>query len=188
VGVCREMKNTNLLTCCVKDWWFKPGVFELWLVAKFGSQRHFVNYLKIYIFTKQRCLVICKWNLFGLIANSVLKMKFDELPSLTSTLEMIGLCRSLPREHFPKMRKFAQSYACLFGTTYKCKQSFSFMKIIKNKLRSRSSHSSLKDCLLLSVTNLTPDITGLVKAKQSQSHIKVICLFCLCLNFFYLNR
>ena len=111
-------------------------------------------------------------------------MKFDELSSLTSASEMIGLQRSLPCEHFPKRRKFAQSYACLFGTTYKFKQSFSFMKILKNKLRSRSSHSSLKDCLLLSVTNLTPDITGLVKAKQSQSHIEVIYLFCLCIKLY----
>jgi len=62
---------------------------------------------------------------------------------------------SLPCEHFPKMRKFAQSHACLFGTTYKCEQSFSSMKIIKSKLRSRWSDSSLKSCLLLSVTNLT---------------------------------
>ena len=42
------------------------------------------------------------------------------------------------------------------------------MKIIKNKLRSRLSDSNLKNCLLLSVTNLTPNITGLVRAKQSQ--------------------
>jgi len=66
------------------------------------------------------------------------------------------------------MRKFALSYACLFGTTYRCEQLFSFMKIIKNKLRSRLSDSNLKNCLLLSVTNLTPNITGLMKEKQRQ--------------------
>ena len=54
-------------------------------------------------------------------------MKFDELPSLTSTLEMIGLCQSLPREHFPKMRKFVLSYACLFGTTYSTDASSHFL-------------------------------------------------------------
>jgi len=95
-------------------------------------------------------------------------MKFDDLSSLASASEMIALWRSLPCEHFTKMRKFAQSHACLFGTTYKSEQSFSFMKLIKNNLRSRRSDSSLKNCLLLSVTNLTPNITGLVKAKQSQ--------------------
>jgi len=40
-------------------------------------------------------------------ANSVLKMKFAELCSLPSASEMIGFWRSLPCEHFPKMRKFA---------------------------------------------------------------------------------
>ena len=101
-------------------------------------------------------------------ANSVLKIKFDELSSLPSSSEMIDFWRSLSCEHFPEMRKFAWSYSCLFGTTYKCEQSLSFMKIIKKKLRSRRSESNLKNSLLLSVTNLTPNITGLVKAKRRQ--------------------
>jgi len=101
-------------------------------------------------------------------ANSVLKIKFDELSSLPSSSEIIGFWRSLSCEHFPEMRKFAWSYSCLFGTTYKCEQSLSFMKIIKKKLRSRRSESNLKNSLLLSVTNLTPNITGLVKAKRRQ--------------------
>ena len=98
--------------------------------------------------------------------NSVLEMKFGELSSLPSASEVIGFWRSLPCEHFPKMRKFAQSYACLFGTTYRREQSFSSMEMIKNKLRSRLSN--LKNCRLRLVTNLTLNITGLVKAKQSQ--------------------
>ncbi|XP_076330028.1 general transcription factor II-I repeat domain-containing protein 2-like [Tachypleus tridentatus] len=106
--------------------------------------------------------------LIDLKANSVLKSKFNELPSLSSESGMLNFWRSLPCEHFPELRKFAQSYACRFGTTYRCEQAFSFMKMIKNKLRSRLSDSSLKNCLLLSVTNLTPNITDLVKAKQSQ--------------------
>ena len=106
--------------------------------------------------------------LIELNANSILKMKFNELSLFPSASEMIGFWRSIPREHFPQMRKLAQSYACLFETAYRCEQSFSSMKIIKNKLRSRLSDSNLKNCLLLSVTNLTPNITSLVKAKQSQ--------------------
>ena len=106
--------------------------------------------------------------LIELKENTILKMKFNKLSLFPSASEMIGCWRSIPREHFPQMRKLAQSYACLFGTTYRCEQLFSSMKIIKNKLRSRLSDSNLKNCLLLSVTNLTPNITGLVKAKQSQ--------------------
>ena len=101
-------------------------------------------------------------------ANSILKIKFNKLSLFPSASEKIGFWRSIPREHFSEMRKLAQSYACLFGTIYRCDQPFFSMKIIKNKLRSRLSDSNLKICLLLSVTNLTPNITGLVKAKQSQ--------------------
>ena len=74
--------------------------------------------------------------LIELKANSILKMKFNELSLFPSASEMIGFWRSIPHEHFPKMRKLAPSYACLCETTYRCKQSFSSMKIIKNKLRS----------------------------------------------------
>ncbi|XP_076373031.1 general transcription factor II-I repeat domain-containing protein 2-like [Tachypleus tridentatus] len=106
--------------------------------------------------------------LIDLKANSVLKSKFNELPSLPSESGMLNFWRSSPCKHFPELRKFAQSYACRFRTTYRREQAFSSMKIIKNKLRSRLSDSSLKNCLLLSVTNLTPNVGDLVKAKQSQ--------------------
>ena len=106
--------------------------------------------------------------ILDLQANWVLKLKFNELPSFPSATETINFWRSLPCEHFPELRKFAQSYACRFGTTYRCEQSFSSMKMIKNKMRSRLSNSNLKNCLVLLTTNLTPNITDLVKGKQSQ--------------------
>ena len=119
--------------------------------------------------------------LIELKTNSILKMKFNELSLFPSASEMIGFWRSIPREHFPEMRKLAQSYACLFGTTNRCEQSFSSMKIIKNKLRSRLSDSNLKNCLLLSVTNLTPNITGLVKA-ESKVRLKLFMFILLCIK------
>ena len=106
--------------------------------------------------------------ILDLQANSILKMKFNELPLFPSATETINFWRSLPCEHFPEFRKFAESYACLFGTTYRCEQSFSSMNMIKNKIRSRLSDYNLKNCLVLSTTNLTPNITDLVKAKRSQ--------------------
>ncbi|KAG7162491.1 Zinc finger BED domain-containing protein 5-like 10, partial [Homarus americanus] len=50
--------------------------------------------------------------------------------------DMINFWRSLPCENFPELRKFAQSYICRFGTTYRCEQAFSSMKLIKSKTRS----------------------------------------------------
>ena len=125
-------------------------------------------------FSEEEDYMLAFINPFSLNERSILKipsnlqMEFNELSLFPSASKMIDFWRSIPRKHFQAMRKLAQSYACLFGTTYRCQQSFSSMKIIKNKLRSRLSDSNLKNCLLLSVTNLTPNITGLVKAKQSQ--------------------
>jgi len=65
--------------------------------------------------------------LIELKTNSVLEMKFGELSSLPSASEMIGFWRSLSCEHFPKMRKFVLSYACLFGTTYSTDASSHFL-------------------------------------------------------------
>ena len=100
-------------------------------------------------------------------ANLILKVKFNEFSSFPSASKIIGFWQSLPCKHFPEIRKFAQRYVCLFGTTYRYEKSFSFMKTIKNKLRSRLSYSYLKNCLLLSVTNLILNITGLAKTKQN---------------------
>ena len=71
------------------------------------------------------------------------------------------------------LRNYVQMRAIIF-----------FHEIIKNKLRPRRSDSSLKNCLLLSVTNLTPSIRLLVWWKKSwvKGHIKAICLFCLCIK------
>ena len=66
--------------------------------------------------------------LIELKTNSILKMKFNEHSLFPNASEMIGFWRSLPREHFPEMKKLAQSYTCLFGTTYTCEQSFSSIK------------------------------------------------------------
>ena len=48
------------------------------------------------------------------------------------------------------------------------------MKSIMNKLRSQLSDSNVKNGLLLSVTNLTPNITDLLKAKQYHFSIKQV--------------
>ncbi|XP_068229614.1 general transcription factor II-I repeat domain-containing protein 2A-like [Palaemon carinicauda] len=81
--------------------------------------------------------------LIDLRANSVLKCKFNEHPSLPSASKRLNFWRSLPGEYFPELRKFAQSYACRFGITYRCQQAFSSMKTIMNKLMSRLSDSNL---------------------------------------------
>ena len=106
--------------------------------------------------------------LIDLKTNSFLKMKFDELFPDQNASDIINLWHSLPSEHFPELRKYAKSYICRFGTTYRCDQAFSSIKLIKSKTRSRITDSNLKNYLLLSVTNLTPNIKKLAKSKQAQ--------------------
>ena len=46
--------------------------------------------------------------------NSVLKMKFDDISSLTNVPELIYFWRSLSCEHLTEQKIFAQSNACHF--------------------------------------------------------------------------
>ena len=48
------------------------------------------------------------------------------------------------------------------------------MKSTKNKLRSQLSNTYVKNDLFLSVTNLTLNITDLLKAKQYQVSLKLV--------------
>lgn len=98
--------------------------------------------------------------------NLLLKSKFDDISSDQNASDIINFWRSLPSEHFPELRKFAKNYICRFGTTYICEQAFSSMTMIKNKTRSRITDSNLKNSLVLSISNLTPNIERLSKTKQ----------------------
>ena len=106
--------------------------------------------------------------LIDLKTNSLLKTKYDEHHSVQNACNTINFWRSLPCEYFSELRTFAQNYICRFGSTYRCEQAFSSMKLIKSKTRSRLTDSNLKNCLLLSVTNLAPNIEKLAKSKQTQ--------------------
>ena len=106
--------------------------------------------------------------LIDLKTNLLLKTKFDELHLVQNARNTINFWRSLPHESFSELRTFAQSFVCRFGSTYRCEQAFSSMNLIKSKMRSQLTDSNLKNCLLLSVTNLSPDIQKLAKSKQSQ--------------------
>ena len=72
----------------------------------------------------------------------------------------------LPVAHFSKLRSFAQRMISRFGSTYRCEQSFSTMKIIKSKDRSRLRDSNLKNLLTLATTKVEPEITKLASRKQ----------------------
>ena len=91
-------------------------------------------------------------------------------------------------DNFPELRTFAQSIICRFGTTYRCEQAYSAMKLIKSKTRLRLSDSNLRNTLVLSVRNLTTRIEKLAKSKQPQifslKHVKLISF----IKFFFSHK
>lgn len=93
--------------------------------------------------------------------SSVLRSKFMEIPASPNSKDMIQFWSMLPAETFPHLRSFAQRYICRFGTTYRCEQSFSTMKLIKNKQRSRLTDDNLSALMTLAVTDMNPDIDRL---------------------------
>ena len=79
-------------------------------------------------FSLNECNILKMPSTSGTKANSILKMKFNELSLFSSSSEMIGVWHSLPREHFPEMRKLAQSYTCLFGLPTDASSHFLLLK------------------------------------------------------------
>lgn len=65
--------------------------------------------------------------------NSIIRSKFMEIPASPTSKDMTQFWQMLPADKFQHLRSFAQRYVCRFGSTYRCEQSFSAMKLIKNK-------------------------------------------------------
>ena len=72
------------------------------------------------------------------------------------------------REKFPLLTACALRVNAYFGSTYLCEMSFSQMKIIKSKYRSRLTDRHLTDCLRLAVCSYEPKIKELTNRVQSQ--------------------
>jgi len=93
--------------------------------------------------------------------------RFKELPAVPSATDMISFWSVLPNEEFPLLRSFAQRYVCRFGSTYRCEQSFSAMKLIKTRNRARLTDENLNCLMTLATTDLSPDINKLASTIQN---------------------
>jgi hypothetical protein len=100
--------------------------------------------------------------------NFTLRGRYDELSAVPSASEMLMFWNMLPNENFENLRHFAQRYACRFGSTYKCEQTFSSMKLIKSKNRTRLTDQHLHNLLILATTDLKPNIEELINRIQPQ--------------------
>ena len=91
-----------------------------------------------------------------------------ELPSIPSSCEMISFWKMLPVTEYQNLRLFAQRYISRFGSTYRCEQAFSAMKLIKSRNRALLTDQHLNSLMTVAVTELKPDIDKLVKSVQKQ--------------------
>jgi hypothetical protein len=101
-------------------------------------------------------------------SNSALKGRFYELPDVPSATDMVSFWRLVPASKFPHLHTFALQYVCRFGSTYRCEQTFSAMKLIKDRSRSRLNDPHLRDLLLLATSDIEPEIDKLSHNNQSQ--------------------
>lgn len=100
--------------------------------------------------------------------NTILKGRFYEMPAVPSAMDMISFWRLISPDRCPNLHTFALQYICRFGSTYRCEQTFSAMKLIKNRNRSCLTDHHLCDLLTLATSNLQPDIDKLVGSLQAQ--------------------
>ncbi len=88
---------------------------------------------------------------------------------LKDAFKPIKFYAALPKETYPNIKRHAMKMSTLFGSTYVCEQTFSFMKLMKTPMRSRLTDENLHQSLRLAVTGLEPDIGHLTTQKQAHS-------------------
>ena len=100
-----------------------------------------------------------------------IQMELIDLQSSTSQRDRHSSCglvefySCLPAKEFPKIRKFAQRYLSIFGSTYFCEQTFCRMKHVKSPLQMTDEH--LK-AVLRTTSQLDPDIRMLASGIQGR--------------------
>jgi len=80
---------------------------------------------------------------------------------------LLDFYKSLPAT-FVHLKDNALVHASMFGSTYRCEQTFSQMKLNKSSTRNQLTDDHLEEVLRLSTTNIQPDISKLVSEMQPQ--------------------
>jgi hypothetical protein len=97
-------------------------------------------------------------------ASEIYQLEFTDMQT---NVELKEVFRSSTREQFykclsdskfPNIKGLATKMLTVFGSTYMCEQTFSRMKLIKPKFRTRMTNDHLHHCLRISVTNFPTDI------------------------------
>jgi hypothetical protein len=104
-----------------------------------------------FTFEMEEASEIYQLELIHMQTNDELKEAFH-----SSTREKFYKC--LSDFKFPNIKGLATKMSTVFGSTYICEQTFSIMKLIKSKFRTRMTNDHLHHCLRISVTNVPTDV------------------------------
>ena len=74
----------------------------------------------------------------------------------------------LQEETYPVLLKNARFWIAQFGSTYRCEQGFSVMKLNKSKLRSQLTDGHLNAIMRIAITPLKPNFASLAQNKRLQ--------------------
>ncbi|XP_025420322.1 general transcription factor II-I repeat domain-containing protein 2-like [Sipha flava] len=99
-----------------------------------------------------------------------LKQIFTEIvlsqPQLQSSENLLKFWKLVPKEDFPATCDLALQISSRFGSTYICEKTFSTLTYVKNKYRSSLTAPHISDLMLLSTSDLSPDIEKLLANKS----------------------
>ena len=93
----------------------------------------------------------------------------DRLKSVYKNENLISFYQKLEDEDYPKLKENASILISIFGSTYICEQTFSKLKYIKSKNRSRLTDSHLENYLQIGTSNLKPNINEISLLKQAHT-------------------
>lgn len=80
---------------------------------------------------------------------------------------LIEFYSCLPEITYPNIKVLAREMIAIFGSTYVCEQTFSRMKLVKSKLRSRLTDAHLHDMLRIGVSDMSPGLSEIINEKQA---------------------
>ncbi|KAE8740766.1 hypothetical protein FOCC_FOCC013711 [Frankliniella occidentalis] len=100
--------------------------------------------------------------LLELQKDALLKDRFNSMP-------MIDFVKLITKERFPNLRPNFANGLAKFGSTYRCEQIFSLMKLCKKVYRSTMSHDHLCQQLrVMASSRIKPDMSELMLLKKAQ--------------------
>ena len=94
--------------------------------------------------------------LIDLQNSAALRARYKKLLVMAIGQDLVDFWKAVSVTAFPKLRSFSAKFISRCGTTYRCEQTFSTMKFVKSKYRTRLTHAHLEALMKLAVTGLQP--------------------------------